>query len=141
MSQPSFPDNPNIPRDDAVNQIISSIASEELALSHILNAQGENIQYAVGTLPGLQESSTVDDVLNTNQSINGVLNALLETQMLLNGKFADAVQTPVVIGPTGPTGPTGPDGSPTGDTGPAGPIGPVDPVLLGKQTAFLLAVY
>ena len=40
MSLPSFPVvNPPIEREDAVNQILSSIAMEELGLSHILNAE------------------------------------------------------------------------------------------------------
>ena len=46
MSLPSFPVvNPPIEREDAVNQILSSIAMEELGLSHILNAEGEKLQY------------------------------------------------------------------------------------------------
>lgn len=54
MSLPSFPVvNPPIEREDAVNQILSSIAMEELGLSHILNAEGEKLQYILGTLPGL----------------------------------------------------------------------------------------
>ena len=52
MSLPSFPVvNPPIEREDAVNQILSSIAMEELGLSHILNAEGEKLQYILGTLP------------------------------------------------------------------------------------------
>ena len=44
MSLPSFPVvNPPIEREDAVNQILSSIAMEELGLSHILNAEGEKL--------------------------------------------------------------------------------------------------
>ena len=46
MSLPSFPvSDPPIEREDAVNQILSSIAMEELGLSHILNAEGEKLQY------------------------------------------------------------------------------------------------
>ena len=49
MSLPSFPVvNPPIEREDAVNQILSSIAMEELGLSHILNAEGEKLQYILG---------------------------------------------------------------------------------------------
>ncbi len=49
MSLPSFPVvNPPIEREDAVNQILSSIAMEELGLSHILNAEGEKLQYIPG---------------------------------------------------------------------------------------------
>ena len=47
MSLPSFPVvNPPIEREDAVNQILSSIAMEELGLSHILNAEGETAIYS-----------------------------------------------------------------------------------------------
>ena len=53
MSQPSFPQNANFTREDVVNQILSSIAMEELGLSHIINAEGEKLQYILGTLPGL----------------------------------------------------------------------------------------
>jgi hypothetical protein len=37
MSQPQFPSTPNLSRQNAINQVVSSIASEELALSHIIN--------------------------------------------------------------------------------------------------------
>ena len=51
MSMPVFP-NTNITRENAINQILSSIAMEELSLSHILNAEGEKIQHVLGTLTG-----------------------------------------------------------------------------------------
>ena len=54
MSLPSFPNiDPPIQRENAANQILSSIAMEELGLSNILNAEGEKLQYILGTLPGL----------------------------------------------------------------------------------------
>jgi hypothetical protein len=55
----SFPNIPNVTpsicvsRDDALNLLLSSIAFEELGLSHIINAAGEKIQYALGLIPGL----------------------------------------------------------------------------------------
>jgi hypothetical protein len=66
MSLPSFPKvDPPIERENAVNQILSSIAMEELGLSHILNAEGEKLQYILGTLPGLSgPAATVEDVLS-----------------------------------------------------------------------------
>ena len=75
MSLPSFPNvDPPIQREDAVNQILSSIAMEELGLSHILNAEGEKMQYILGTLPGLSgPAATVKDVLNANESVRGLL--------------------------------------------------------------------
>ena len=72
---PSFPAaNPPIEREDAVNQILSSIAMEELGLSHILNAEGEKLHYSLGTLPGLSgPPATVSDVLAANESVRSML--------------------------------------------------------------------
>lgn len=59
-----------------------------------------------------------------------MLAAVLENQIILNGKLTEALAAPVVPGPTGPMGPageTGTDVGPAGAAGPAGPIGPVGP--------------
>ena len=122
MSLPSFPNvDPPIQREDAVNQILSSIAMEELGLSHILNAEGEKMQYILGTLPGLSgPAATVEDVLNANESVRGLLETAVQNQIFLKGKMQGALNASPMQGPTGPTGPTGPQG-PAGPTGPTGP--------------------
>jgi len=127
MSQPEFPSTSNLTRLDSINQVISSIAYEELALSHIVNTEGEKIQYAVGTLPGLSGGSTIEDVLEINSGANNLLGTILENQILLNGKLMDALQAPVYYGATGPTGATGPEGTATGVTGPIGVLGAIGP--------------
>lgn len=123
MSLPQFPDNPDITRQDAINQIISSIASEELGMSHIINAEGEKIQYAVGTLPGRVGDATVNDVLEINDSVSSNLTTLLQNQMIVNAKLSSAINSPVLVGATGPTGAAGPTGSAQGATGPIGTQG------------------
>lgn len=127
MSQPQFPSTPDLSRPSAINQVISSIASEELALSHIINTEGEKIQYAMGALPGLVGGSTITDVLDINNSAGNMLNTVLENQIVLTGKLSEALQAPVLLGATGPTGPIGPTGSDIGPTGPAGPQGAAGP--------------
>lgn len=111
MSLPSFPNvDPPIQREDAVNQILSSIAMEELGLSHILNAEGEKMQYILGTLPGLSgPAATVEDVLNANESVRGLLETAVQNQIFLKGKMQGALDASPMRGPTGPTGPTGPN--------------------------------
>ena len=133
MSMPSFPNiDPPIQREDAVNQILSSIAMEELGLSHILNAEGEKLQYILGTLPGLSSpAATVKDVLNANESVRSLLETAVQNQLFLKAKMqgaleaSDPVQGPA--GPTGPTGPTGPAGGPAGPAGAPGPTGATGP--------------
>ncbi len=125
MSLPSFPNvDPAIQREDAVNQILSSIAMEELGMSHILNAEGEKMQYILGTLPGLSgPAATVQDVLTANESVRGLLETAVQNQIFLKGKMQGALDASPMQGPTGPTGPTGPQGPAGPAGGPAGPAG------------------
>ena len=127
MSLPSFPNvDPPIQREDAVNQILSSIAMEELGMSHILNAEGEKLQYILGTLPGLSgPAATVKDVLNANGSVKDLLETATQNQLLLKSKMQCALDTTPAQGPAGPTGAAGPTGpaGPTGATGPTGAAG------------------
>lgn len=146
MSLPTFPPiEPPLSREGSINEIISSIAAEELSLSHILNAEGEKLQYVLGTLPGLETAAALDEVMQVNQSVQETLSSVMEQQMMLTGKLASAMSAPILPGPTGatgatgatgpaegpvgvtgPTGPTGADG-PTGPTGAAGPTGTTGP--------------
>ncbi len=132
MSLPTFPHiDPPLTREGSLNEIISSIAAEELSLSHILNAEGEKLQYVLGTLPGLDEASTLEEVMQVNQSVQDTLSNVMEQQMLLTGKLSAAMTAPILPGPTGPTGATGATGpaeGPTGLTGATGPTGPDGPV-------------
>ncbi len=135
MSLPTFPQiDPPLTREGSLNDIISSIAAEELSLSHILNAEGEKLQYVLGSLPGLAEAATLDQVMQTNQSVQETLSNVMEQQMLLTSKLTSAMSAPTLPGPAGPTGATGPAGpaegvagatGATGATGPDGPIGAV----------------
>ncbi|MDI6680118.1 collagen-like protein, partial [Bacillus wiedmannii] len=126
MSQANIPNiTPNISltREESINLILASIALEELGLAHIINAEAEKIQYAIGTLSGLSPAATLDEILAVNESVNQTIQSALKTQMLLQSKLDSVIKTPVLTGPPGPTGPTGPAGGPTGATGPTGPTG------------------
>lgn len=110
MSQPNFPTiDPPLTRDGSVNEIIASIAAEELSLSHILNAEGEKLQYVLGTLPGLSGGTGVQDVLDVNRSVQQTLDEITQQQLLLGAKLSAALDAPVFTGPTGATGPNGPN--------------------------------
>jgi len=96
MSMPSFPSEAlNITRDDAVNMILASIAMEELSLSHILNAEGEKIQYVLGTLENGStppEPPTVEQIMQVNNSVQKLLETTMYKTMFLKSKMSDALE-------------------------------------------------
>lgn len=99
MSMPSFPPNgADLTREEALTMIIASIAMEELALSHIINAEGEKLQYILGALPGAKPCACPQDVLAVNKSVATLLDVVAQNQMLLKSKLEkvlDACPSPL----------------------------------------------
>ena len=95
MSMPNIPNlNPQISvsRDDAVNIILTSIGMEELSLAHILNAEAEKIQFALGTLETAGgQASSMTDILETNKLASKMVRNVIKNQMLLSMKMEDTV--------------------------------------------------
>ena len=119
MSQANIPNitpSITITRDDALNLLLASIAIEELGLGHIINAEAEKIQYAVGTLPGLAVPATLNELLEVNSSVQTTMQGLIKKELLLQSKLENILSASSVVGQTGVTGATGPTG-PTGATG------------------------
>nr|WP_228750772.1 collagen-like protein [Bacillus amyloliquefaciens] len=133
VSQPNLPNiTPvvTLSRDDTINLLLSSIAMEELGMAHILNAEGEKIQYALGAIPGLTgPPSSLADILNLNESVRDTLDSLMKQELLLGSKLDSISNIPTLAGPTGPTGAIGPAGA----TGPTGSIGPTGVTGAGLQ--------
>jgi hypothetical protein len=94
MSLPNFPDIPKgFTFDNAIYQILTSIAMEEIGLSHILNAEGEKLQYILGTLSGIKTPDpTIEQVLEVNQSVQDMLKSAAFNQMLLSQKMSEALK-------------------------------------------------
>lgn len=94
MSMPSFPPcGADMTKDEALTMIIASIAMEELALSHIVNAEGEKLQYILGTLPGSRKPcASTQEILAVNQSAAALLDTVMQSQMLLKGKLEKALE-------------------------------------------------
>lgn len=93
MSMPSFPPHgADMTREEALTMIIASIAMEELALSHILNAEGEKLQYILGTLPGTKPCTCPQDVLAVNKSVASLLDVVAQNQMLLKSKLEKVLE-------------------------------------------------
>ena len=83
MSMPSITmhDDP-ISMCQAVTDLVASIALEEAALSHILNAQGEKIQAALA-----MECTDICQLLEVNDSVANVVNAVAALEQILKDKL------------------------------------------------------
>ena len=93
-------------REEALTMIIASIAMEELALSHIINAEGEKLQYILGTLPGAKPCACPQDVLAVNKSVASLLDVVAQNQMLLKNKLEKVLEVcPAPVPPCGPCPP------------------------------------
>lgn len=71
----------NITRCQAITDIIQSVALEQTALSHILNAEGEKIQKVVAL------STTAADMLAVNKSVKSMVDAISRLEIILHGKL------------------------------------------------------
>lgn len=70
---------------------MTSIALEELALAHIINAHAENIQYVFGTLVGqrIKDVPTIEELIRINNIGVKLLKNVARNQMLLQFKLED----------------------------------------------------
>ena len=68
-------------RCQAITDIITSVALEQTALGHIINAEGEKIQKIVAT------AQTAEEMLAVNKSVCGMVNAITRLEMVLQGKL------------------------------------------------------
>lgn len=94
MSMPNIPDlNPDITItiEDAINLLLVSIGLEELGLAHILNAEGEKIQAALGTLTeGVPPLATsIQDLIDIDESVQDTIKTVIKKQMLLQFKLEE----------------------------------------------------
>src|SRR5665648_987696 len=92
----SFPTIPQITpiisinRSQVANLLLASVAFEELGLAHIINTEGEKIQAAFGTLPGLSVTvPNVGGLLSINREGRRTLQTVLKSQMLLQFKVEE----------------------------------------------------
>jgi hypothetical protein len=81
-----MPDKP-ISREQAITDLLESIALEEVALSHILNAEGEKIQHALA-----QHCVTINELINIDNSVMGVIATVIKSQMLLQFKLEEVIK-------------------------------------------------
>ncbi|WP_327869391.1 hypothetical protein [Alkalihalophilus marmarensis] len=112
----SMPNIPNIEGFDGLDReqvallLLASIAFEELSLAHIMNAEGEKLQYALGTLFEDEEGPVggleldLEGLLAVNRSVERTLRTVIKKEMLLQFKLEDILESGLLNG-NGPTPP------------------------------------
>lgn len=91
----------NTTKEQAITDLIQSIALEETGLSHIINAEGEKIQAALA-LKGV----TTKDLLDVNKSVECTINAISKLELVLQSKleiFKNEINTPSTTPDSGST--------------------------------------
>ncbi|MGG1675718.1 hypothetical protein ACIFOT_08190 [Neobacillus sp. NRS-1170] len=103
MSFPNTPPKINPIQGLDSNQValllLASIAFEELALAHLINAEAEKLQAAIGTLvingqpvrTGIQAGS-FDELLAVNRAAEKMLRTIIKKEMLLQFKFENVLE-------------------------------------------------
>ena len=83
MSMPviSLSDRP-VCREQAVNDLIESVALEETALSHILNAEGEKLQKIIAMC-----NVSPHMILEVNRSVKALINSVTRLEVILQSKL------------------------------------------------------
>jgi len=81
MGMPEFVQS-DVSREQAITDLILSVALEEAALSHILNAEGEKMQAIIG-----MDDVTIEQLLTLNRSVASMINAVTRLEMQLLAKL------------------------------------------------------
>ncbi|WP_235817440.1 MULTISPECIES: hypothetical protein [Gracilibacillus] len=87
MSMPNIPNitpTVSLTRCETIDLLLSSIALEEIGLSHILNAEGEKLQAFLKN-----HDHCLQDYVKINHSVNQTLRTVVKSQMLLQFKLED----------------------------------------------------
>ncbi|MEG0806051.1 MAG: hypothetical protein RR364_02105 [Lachnospiraceae bacterium] len=68
-------------RSQAITDIIESVALEQTAISHILNAEGEKLQAVIA------KATDADQMLAVNKSVHSMVGAITRLEMVLQAKL------------------------------------------------------
>lgn len=72
-----------VPRSQAITDLLTSVALQQAALSHILNAEGEKVQKILSF-----DRLPVETILQTNRSVESMVNTVSNLEMILADKIA-----------------------------------------------------
>ena len=91
MTMPNFPPIPPIPPInicESLGLVIESVALEELALAHLINAEAEKVQKVADP----QHCATPCEMIKVNESVSKTLINIIKLQMLLQFKLEEVLE-------------------------------------------------
>ena len=93
MSMPKIPKEKHRPDlDEAIIDLLESIALEEIALSHLINAEAENLQAFVGKDLDFPSNPSNTDILRFNVTILRLMETLMFKELYLLRKLETVSQ-------------------------------------------------
>ncbi|MEI5907248.1 hypothetical protein WAK64_09280 [Bacillus spongiae] len=93
MSMPTIPPEPHRPsKKEVVLDLLESIALEEIALSHILNAEAEKVQAFVGKCLDFPTKPNNEQIIAFNKSVGNVLETVIMKEWLLLRKLENVIE-------------------------------------------------
>lgn len=91
MGMPEIPDGTNRPGwNETIIDLIESIALEEMALAHLLNAEAEQLQAFVGENLNFPSNPSNSDIFRFNVALARVLETLMFKELFLLRKLETA---------------------------------------------------
>ncbi|MEJ9230883.1 hypothetical protein LAV79_15635 [Peribacillus butanolivorans] len=92
MSMPTIPQEPFRPNKKEVTiDLLESIALEEIALSHIMNAEAEKIQAFVGECLDFPTCPKNEEIIKFNKGVNQLLETIVMKEWLLLNKLENVL--------------------------------------------------
>lgn len=93
MSMPEIPKNKHRPSiEETIIDLLESIALEEISLSHLINAEAENLQAFVGEDLDYPTDPSNSDILRFNVSILRLMETIMFKELFLLRKLETVMQ-------------------------------------------------
>jgi len=85
MSMPKYPERLNPPsRRQLTNDLIESLALEELAIAHFINAEAEKVQAFTGPYGGFPTAPSNKQIIEFQNHVAKIFESITENQKLRN---------------------------------------------------------
>ncbi len=84
MGVPTIPTLPSIPKNRVIGSLLATVAIEEAALAHLVNAEAEKVQRLAATMPA---PSTFEQAAEMQKIVLAVMNAVALKELLLGEKI------------------------------------------------------